>query len=165
MSSPFSLLSISADSSSTAYIEEEGQPLKLWVPRRSATKQTWPGYLDNTVAGGISAGANPYSTILRESIEEASLPPAFVASRIRAASALVYNYRTKNGWLQPEVQYVYDLKMDPLSMGEEVVKPGVNDSEVEEFMLMDLEEVVKRMCEGEFKPNCALVSWFEAGRL
>lgn len=122
---------------------------------------SWPSYLDNTVAGGISAGSTPYSTILRESIEEASLPPSFVASRIRSTSVLVYNYRTEQGWIQPEVQYVFDLPMDPLGDGEGgegVVKPGVNDGEVEEFVLMELDEVVRRMCDGEFKPNCALVS-------
>ncbi|ORY74523.1 NUDIX hydrolase domain-like protein [Leucosporidium creatinivorum] len=139
----------------TAYIEEEGQPLKFWVPRRSATKQTWPSYLDNTVAGGISAGSTPYSTILREAIEEASLPPSFVASRIHGSSVLVYNYRTADGWLQPEVQYVYDLRMDAPREG--TVRPGVNDGEVQEFMLMDLGEVVDRMVKGEFKPNCAIV--------
>jgi hypothetical protein len=30
----------------------DGRPAKLWVGRRSATKQTWPGKLDHIVAGG-----------------------------------------------------------------------------------------------------------------
>lgn len=28
----------------------------IWIPRRSKTKQTYPGMLDNTVAGGIASG-------------------------------------------------------------------------------------------------------------
>lgn len=28
----------------------------IWIPRRSKTKQTYPGMLDNTVAGGLAAG-------------------------------------------------------------------------------------------------------------
>lgn len=129
---------------------------KLTVPLPfPSPTNSWPSYLDNTVAGGISAGSTPYSTILREAIEEASLPPAFVASRIHGSSVLVYNYRTADGWLQPEVQYVYDLRMDA---GEGAVRPGVNDGEVQEFMLMELDEVVERMVKGEFKPNCAIVS-------
>jgi isopentenyldiphosphate isomerase len=128
---------------------------ELTILLAPSLRYRWPSYLDNTVAGGISAGSTPYSTILRESIEEASLPPAFVASRIHGSSVLVYNYRTADGWLQPEVQYVYDLRMDA---GEGAVRPGVNDGEVDEFMLMELDEVVERMVKGEFKPNCAIVS-------
>jgi hypothetical protein len=53
------------------------------------------------------------------------------------------------------VQYIYDLKLP----SDGSVVPGTNaaDGEVESFMLMELEEVVKRMVEGEFKPNCAMV--------
>ncbi|GAA5843517.1 hypothetical protein JCM11251_001642, partial [Rhodosporidiobolus azoricus] len=137
----------------TAYVEEEGRPLRLWVPRRSPTKQTWPSMLDNTVAGGITAGDSPRQSIIRECAEEASLPPAYVAPRILQTGVLVYNYRTNQGYLQPEVQYVYDLKLE----GD--VKPTTNpeDGEVAGFELMEVEEVVRRMVAGEFKPNCALV--------
>ncbi|GAA5895233.1 hypothetical protein JCM6882_006623 [Rhodosporidiobolus microsporus] len=185
----------------TAYVEEEGKPLRLWIPRRSPTKQTcaafpllspscsddlpqlaipavfptpppllapplpfpasgsWPSMLDNTVAGGITAGDTPRHSIIRECAEEASLPPSFVAPRIQAAGVLVYNYRTAEGYIQPEVQYVYDLKLPPPEQGEGAVKPTTNpeDGEVESFELLELEEVVKRMVDGEFKPNCALV--------
>lgn len=59
------------------------------------------------------------------------------------------------GWIQPEVQYIFDL---PLPVDGSVV-PSTNpeDGEVESFELMELEEVVRRMVEGEFKPNCAMV--------
>lgn len=57
------------------------------------------------------------------------------------------------------MQYVYDLKMDS---GEGAITPGINDGEVQEFMLMELDEAVERMVKGEFKPNCAIVSPFLA---
>ncbi|KAM0789109.1 hypothetical protein ACM66B_003164 [Microbotryomycetes sp. NB124-2] len=137
-----------------AYIPETAdQPLRIWVPKRSATKQTWPGYLDNTVAGGISAGDTPFDSIVRECFEEASLDQEFTSKQIKNAGVVVYNYRTKQGWLQPEVQYVYDLELAQ----DDSVKPRTNDSEVESFELMTLEQVVKKMMEGQFKPNCALV--------
>ncbi|GAA5990133.1 hypothetical protein JCM11641_001066 [Rhodosporidiobolus odoratus] len=142
----------------TAYVEEEGKPMRLWVPRRSATKPTWPSYLDNTTAGGITAGDNPRYSIIRECAEEASLPPSYVAPRIKQAGVITYNYRTADGWLQPEVQYVYDLLLPPPEQ-EGAIKPTTNpeDGEVESFDLMSIEEVVKKMVDGEFKPNCALV--------
>ncbi|GAA6024542.1 hypothetical protein JCM10207_008268 [Rhodosporidiobolus poonsookiae] len=141
-----------------AYVEEEGKPLRLWVPRRSPTKQTWPSMLDNTVAGGITAGDTPRYSIIRECAEEASLPPSYVAPRIKQAGVITYNYRTDAGHLQPEVQYIYDLPLPPPEQ-EGALKPTTNpdDGEVESFELLDLEVVVQKMVDGEFKPNCALV--------
>lgn len=46
--------------------EQTRQRYRIWVPRRSKTKQTWPGYLDNSVAGGITAGDSPLETVVRE---------------------------------------------------------------------------------------------------
>ncbi|BGP15490.1 hypothetical protein JCM10213v2_003469 [Rhodosporidiobolus nylandii] len=137
----------------TAYVEEDGQPLRLWVPRRSPTKQTWPSMLDNTVAGGITAGDTPRYSIIRECAEEASLPPSYVAPRIKQAGVITYHYRTAEGWLQPEgrssppfppVQYIYDLRLPPPEQ-EGAIKPTTNpdDGEVESFELLTLEDTVE----------------------
>ncbi|GAA5991814.1 hypothetical protein JCM10908_002217 [Rhodotorula pacifica] len=147
----------------TAYVEEQDdKPLRIWVPRRSPNKQTWPSMLDNTVAGGITAGDLPRKSVIRECAEEASLDPLFVATRVRQTGVITYNYRTSEGWLSPEVQYCFDLKLpDPETEegAREGVIPTTNpaDGEVESFSLMPVEEVVERMIAGEFKPNCALV--------
>lgn len=71
----------------TLYTED----LRIWVPRRSKTKQTyveaagvlftadrrflhrWPGFLDNSVAGGIPYGMSPKESIIKECLEEASI--------------------------------------------------------------------------------------------
>ncbi|GAA5885008.1 hypothetical protein JCM16303_006515 [Sporobolomyces ruberrimus] len=164
----------------TAYVDKDGEELKIWVPRRSATKATqvsvllerfslglpahdpyfstdtrWPSCFDNTVAGGITAGDLPRQSILREFSEEASLPPQTVSPLLRQAGVITYVYRQRVGWLQPEVQYVYDVKLP----SDNIVKPTTNpaDGEVESFELMGLEQVVQKLVDGEFKPNCALV--------
>lgn len=121
------------------------------MPRRSPTKQTWPNYLDNTVAGGITSGDLPRESIIRECAEEASLPESLVAPLLRSTSVITYNYRNNDGWIQPEVQYIYDLRL-PAS-----VVPQPCDGEVAAFELMGVEEVLGRMVEGEFKPNCGMV--------
>lgn len=162
-----------------AYVDKDGEELKIWVPRRSATKATqvfvllerfslglpahdpyfstdtrWPSCFDNTVAGGITAGDLPRQSILREFSEEASLPPQTVSPLLRQAGVITYVYRQRVGWLQPEVQYVYDVKLP----SDNSVKPTTNpaDGEVESFELMGLEQVVQKLVDGEFKPNCAL---------
>lgn len=131
--------------------------LRLWVPRRAKNKQTYPGMLDNTVAGGIAAGEQPFECLVREAMEEASLPED-TSRKAKAAGCATYFYIRdsraggETGLLQPECQYIYDLDLT----GEDVVcKP--NDEEVEGFELMGVPQVLEALGNAEFKPNCALV--------
>ena len=131
--------------------------MKIWVPRRNPRKHTYPGLLDNTVAGGISSGETPLECLIREADEEASLPDKLVRNNAKACGTVTYYYiRNKRaggetGLLQPECQYVYDLEV-----GEDV-RPAPNDDEVEEFYLWSVKEVQDAMARSEFKPNCALL--------
>ncbi|KAI5294331.1 hypothetical protein KEM52_004237 [Ascosphaera acerosa] len=142
-----------------AYVRREDHAMQMWVPRRSPTKQTWPGMLDNSVAGGLASGEAPLECAVREAAEEASLPSELVRGRIRACGAISYLYvcdgdgqdRGTAGALQPETQYIYDLELPPTT----VLKPG--DAEVAAFQLMTLEDVVAALVRREFKPNCAVV--------
>ncbi|KAI0279549.1 NUDIX hydrolase domain-like protein [Russula aff. rugulosa BPL654] len=127
-------------------------PMRVWVPRRAATKPTYPGMLDNSVAGGIAGGTTALDTVVKEAAEEASLDPQLVRKKARSVGAVSYYRQTDAGWLQPEVQFVYDMRVEP---GEARLAPM--DGEVESFKLMSIDEIVSRMHAGEFKPNCALV--------
>jgi isopentenyldiphosphate isomerase len=133
--------------------------MEIWVPRRSATKQTFPGMLDNSVAGGVSAGESPWTSLMRESMEEASLEES-VAKNAKEVGVVTYFYVSgegsggESGLLQPECQYVYDL--DLTGMPDDALRP--NDSEVETFHLWDVARVKRALAEGEFKPNCACVT-------
>ncbi len=44
--------------------------------------------LDNTVAGGITAGEAPFESMVRECQEEAGLPEAFVRSQLKVSCCL-----------------------------------------------------------------------------
>lgn len=140
----------------TAYVKVDND-IKIWVPRRAKNKQTFGGMLDNTVAGGISSGENPFESVVREAAEEASFPDSLVRSNAKSCGMVTYFCITgqraggETGLLQPEVQYVYDLEIDPS------VIPKPADDEVEEFYLSTVEEVQKALAEGQFKPNCAVV--------
>ncbi|MCJ1462409.1 hypothetical protein MMC07_001010 [Pseudocyphellaria aurata] len=140
----------------TAYVKYQNG-IKIWVPRRAKTKQTFGGMLDNTVAGGISTGENPFESLVREAAEEASIPESIIRSRAKSCGMVTYIYIRdqraggESGLLQPEVEYVYDLELDPS------VVPLPADGEVEEFYLWTIEEVQKALAEGQFKPNCAIV--------
>lgn len=131
--------------------------IKIWVPRRAKNKSTYPGMLDNTVAGGMPSGEQPLECLVREADEEASLPEELVRGKAEVKSMVTYLYIRderaggESGLVQPECQYVYDLELP----GDVVPKP--NDSEVECFYLWSVEEVKQALGRGEFKPNCALV--------
>ncbi|KAL9625256.1 MAG: hypothetical protein Q9160_000658 [Pyrenula sp. 1 TL-2023] len=134
-----------------------GDALRIWVPRRARTKSTYPGMMDNTVAGGISTGEEPLACLVREAEEEASLPADFVRKHAKACGTVSYFHIRdaraggETGLCQPECQYVYDLEL-PDSM---IPKP--DDNEAEDFRLLSIAQVQVAMAAGEFKPNCALV--------
>ncbi|KAI9836670.1 MAG: hypothetical protein M1819_001306 [Sarea resinae] len=140
----------------TAYVRS-GQTLKVWVPRRAKTKQTYGGMLDNTVAGGMSTGEQPFETLVREASEEASLSEALVRRDAKPCGTVSYFHVRgeraggETGLLQPECQYVYDLQV------EEGIRPRPGDNEVEDFYLLSVDQIKAALKQGEFKPNCALV--------
>src|SRR3546814_12672169 len=53
-----------------------GDAPRMWIARRALDKTTYPGKLDNMVAGGHPAGLTPLQNLLKESDEEAGLPEA-----------------------------------------------------------------------------------------
>ena len=141
----------------TVYVNSKEDGIKVWVPRRAKTKQTYGGMMDNTVAGGIASGEEPFECLVREAEEEASLPEDLVRKGVRACGTVTYfHVRDKRaggeeGLCQPECQFVYDLEVSDSV----IPKPG--DNEAEDFRLLTVAEVQQAMAAGEFKPNCALV--------
>ncbi|KAH0490028.1 hypothetical protein TgHK011_001513 [Trichoderma gracile] len=139
----------------TAY-SYDGDELRIWVARRSKTLYTYPGMLDSTVAGGVKASDSPLSCILAESMEEASLPASLVGARVRATGVITMaNRNPRSQLVHSEILYTYDLELS--GEGEEIPRLG-DDGEVEEFVAMGCEEVLRRMRAGEFKTNvCAVM--------
>jgi 8-oxo-dGTP pyrophosphatase MutT (NUDIX family) len=107
----------------------------MWLARRSATKSIDPGMLDNVVGGGVGAGADIRSTLVKEAWEEAGLP-ADVASTATAAGELRIRRLQPDG-LQRETIFVHDLSL-PVD-----VVPVNQDGEVAAFRLADAAEVAK----------------------
>lgn len=129
--------------------------IKMWVPRRSKTKATYPGKLDNTIAGGVAYPLGLWDNVIKECYEEGGLSKEFVEPRISPVGVILYLCQPygPQGHAQPEVEYVYDLVFE----SETEYEPSPVDGEAEDFTLMDIDEVLQRMRDGEFKPNCTLV--------
>lgn len=143
----------------TGFTRVEGAKygIKIWVPRRARGKSTYPGMLDNTVAGGLASGEIALECVIREADEEASLPEKLVREKVEAKGTITYFHVRderaggESGFVQPECQYVYDLEIP------EGIECKPKDGEVESFELWSVEEVQEAMARGDFKPNCALL--------
>jgi 8-oxo-dGTP pyrophosphatase MutT (NUDIX family) len=137
----------------TAYVNSS-KGMKIWAPRRADTKQTYPGMMDNTVAGGLSVGEEPFECLIRECEEEASLP-RHIADKAKPCGTLTYFHVRdpraggETGLCQPECQYIYDLELP------EDVIPEPGDDEAVDFRLLSIREVQEALANGNFKPNCA----------
>lgn len=127
--------------------------LKLYIPRRSKTKSTFPGMLDNTVAGGIGYPHGLETTVIKECFEEAGLEEDFVRKNIKNTGVVTYIYLTDDQRAEPEVEYTYDI----IIKEDEACLINPQDGEAEDFQLMSIDEVLQRVKNREFKPNCGLV--------
>lgn len=126
---------------------KKGNTTFMWVGKRSMNKATYPGYLDQMVAGGISASTGILETVIKECMEEANVCDA-LAKQAKFVSTISYIEETAAG-IAPGIEYIFDLIV------EEDFIPFCNDGEVEEFYLWDIATILERI--DEFKPNCAAV--------
>lgn len=128
----------------------EGGRILMWIGRRARDKHTYPGMLDNMVAGGQPLGLSLRDNLIKECAEEAALPRA-LAERAVAVGAISYRHQTEEG-LKPDVQFCYDLEL-PRDF-----TPRNTDGEIESFHLWPIEEVAGIVAETQdFKFNCNLV--------
>lgn len=127
-------------------------PWAMWVATRSMSKATYPGLLDQMVAGGQPTAISFDENVRKECEEEASLPPEVIAS-IQSAGSVSYRYATPKG-LSTKVLMAYDLEMP------QGLQPLCADGEVDEFRLLRVDDVLRSLREDLplWKPNSALIA-------
>ncbi|KAJ8257243.1 hypothetical protein GJAV_G00183500 [Gymnothorax javanicus] len=123
--------------------------LSIWVARRSPTKQTYPGKLDNLAAGGLAVGCSVRETLIKECEEEACIP-ASISETARPVGTVSYTYEDEEG-VFAESQFVFDLELP------ESFRPRIGDGEVQDFYLYSIEQAREALVSEDFKPNSAMV--------
>ena len=124
--------------------------IKMWVGRRSLSKPTGPGKLDQLVAGGKPYGIGLKANMLKECQEEAGIPSA-LANQVVPVGAISYCLETPQG-LRPDIIFNFDLEL-PADF-----TPTNTDGEVDDFYLWPIEKVMETVRDTDaFKFNCALV--------
>jgi isopentenyldiphosphate isomerase len=128
----------------------DGEAIRMWIGHRALDKPTFPGMLDNMVAGGQPLGISLMDNLIKEAAEEAAIPED-LARRAWPVGAISYCAELADG-LKPDVQFCYDLEL-PADF-----TPRNTDGEIASFELMPIDEVLRIVAETtEFKFNCNLV--------
>lgn len=127
-----------------------GRPTHLWIARRSPTKATDPGMLDNLIGGGVADGQTPLEALVREGWEEAGLTPAQMAGA-RAAGVIRLDRPIPEGH-QLEDLHAFDLPLPP------GLTPVNQDGEVAGFERLTVHEAVALAHSGEMTVDAARVT-------
>ena len=123
----------------------------IWLSRRSETKSTDPGKLDNIAAGGISADETPWVCARRELWEEAGVPP-HIADQIEPVGRIHMRRPIPGRGFHDEQLYVYDLALPDHFI------PTNHDGEVSGFIELSLAEAAARILADELTSDAAFVT-------
>lgn len=130
--------------------DPQGRPSHLWIARRSLTKATDPGRLDNLIGGGVPLGQTPREALRREAWEEAGLTPTQLRG-LHAADVLEIHADIAEG-LQHEWLFVYDLALP------DGVTPCNQDGEVAEHRLLPVDQALACAADGSMTTDAALAT-------
>lgn len=124
--------------------------LSMWIGRRARDKPTFPGMLDNLVAGGQPIGLSLEDNLIKECGEEAGIPPALASEAVPVGE--VRYCAEIDGALKPDTMFCYDLEL-PADF-----QPVNTDGELEGFELWPIDQVAATVRDTrDFKFNCNLV--------
>jgi 8-oxo-dGTP pyrophosphatase MutT (NUDIX family) len=123
---------------------------QLWIARRSDTKATDPGMLDNIVAGGIGWGLDLMPTLLKECWEEAGMSAELAQTAERGRTFHVLQSLPEG--TQAEQIFVYDVSLP------HHFAPRNQDGEVGEHRLARIEDVARWIEEGTLTVDASLAT-------
>lgn len=123
----------------------------LWIAVRSRQKRTFPGHLDNVVAGGQPIGLLPLQTLVKECDEEAGVGAELATQAVPTGTIA---YVQQDGLsLKDDTLACFDLELPATFV------PRPVDGEVEAFMLWPVAEVAASLRGNDlWKPNSAMVT-------
>jgi len=131
-------------------VKYRDKPPQLWIARRSETKATDPGMLDNIVAGGIGWGFELMPTLVKECWEEAGMSAGLAQTAERGRTFHVLQSLPEG--TQAEQIFVYDVSLPP------DFAPRNQDGEVGEHRLARIEEVARWIEGGKLTVDASLAT-------
>jgi 8-oxo-dGTP pyrophosphatase MutT (NUDIX family) len=123
---------------------------KVWIARRSDTKATDPGMLDNVVAGGIGWGFALMPTLVKECWEEAGMSAELASTATPGRTFHVLQSLPEG--TQAEQIFVFDVSLPP------DFTPRNQDGEVGEHRLARIEDVARWIEEGALTVDASIAT-------
>ncbi len=123
---------------------------KIWVARRSLSKSTDPGMWDTLVGGLVAQGEELELALVRECGEEAGLDAPDLAQRSPLRTVMRIHRRL------PEGYQVEDVLTSTCVLADNV-RPANRDGEVMDIDTIDVDTAIRRIKEGEFTLEAAIV--------
>lgn len=121
---------------------------RLWIARRSASKATDPGMLDNVTAGGLPTGETITQCLARELAEEAGVN-GLENIGLQAAGFIRTSRLEKEGW-HDECLHTFNLTL-PADF-----EPRNVDGEVSEFMCLTPQETMQTIAVGKMTADAVM---------
>ena len=128
----------------------QGRPSHLWIARRSLSKATDPGLLDNLIGGGVADGQTPLEALVREAWEEAGLSPAQIESAQQGP--VLRLHRDVAEGLQLEDLHTFDVALPP------GLQPVNQDGEVAGFECLPVQQALAEAAGSGMTVDAALVT-------
>ena len=128
----------------------QGRPSHLWIARRSLSKATDPGLLDNLIGGGVADGQTPLEALVREAWEEAGLSPAQIESAQQGP--VLRLHRDVAEGLQLEDLHTFDVALSP------GLQPVNQDGEVAGFECLPVQQALAEAAGSGRTVDAALVT-------
>ncbi|MEJ2767289.1 NUDIX hydrolase [Mycetohabitans sp. B46] len=127
----------------------DGEPY-FWIARRSDTKPTDPGMLDNLVGGGIGWGLPVFDTLVKEAYEESGIDALLV--RMASAGRTLHILQEIDEGTQAEQLFVYDLLLP------DDFAPRSIDGEVAEHQLVSRTQLLDVVRAGRMTVDASLAT-------
>ena len=120
----------------------------IYFAKRSEKSKSFPGYVDNTVAGGQPINLSIFENLKKEAYEEAGISSKFL-KKVQRGNIVSYFHNNNNNFISAVIFNYHLNKVDELKLKN-------IDGEVESFFSLPLENIYKLLEKNLLKPNCII---------
>jgi len=120
----------------------------IYFAKRAKKLKDFPGYADNTVAGGQPINLSIFENLKKEAYEEAGITDKYL-KKIQRGNVVSYFHNNYNEFISAVIFNYHLNKVDELKLKN-------IDGEVDSFFSLPLEDIYKLLEKNQLKPNCII---------
>ncbi len=120
----------------------------IYFAKRSEKLKSFPGYVDNAVAGGQPTNLSIHDNLKKESYEEAGIKSKYL-TKIQRGNVVSYFHNNNNNFISAVIFNYHLYKVDELKLKN-------IDGEVKSFFSLTFEDIYKLLERNQLKPNCII---------